>query len=126
MTIYLTPVEVLLMHRVLISRYGGAQGLRDPGALEAALYRSQSGYYDDVIQQAAALWESVTKNHPFIDGNKRTGFAVTDSFLRLNGRRITAKSDTIWKFITILLEKNEFEYIKLEPWLRKNTEIIAV
>ena len=53
MNIYPSQIEVLLMHRVLIERYGGTHGLRDAGALEAALYRPQSGYYDDVIQQAA-------------------------------------------------------------------------
>ena len=121
MRIYLSQIEVLLMHRVLIEHFGGAHGLRDAGALEAALFRPQSGYYDDVIQEAAALWESLTKNHPFLDGNKRIGFSVTDTFLRLNGYRITAKPETIFKFITTKLENSEFEYKKLESWLRKNT-----
>lgn len=122
MKIYLSSIEVLLMHRVLIERFGGTHGLRDAGALEAALYRPKSGYYDDIIQEAAALWESVTKNLPFIDGNKRIGFSVTDTFLRLNGYRIAAKPESIYKFITTNLESSEFEYKKLESWLRKNTK----
>ncbi|MCI0482689.1 MAG: type II toxin-antitoxin system death-on-curing family toxin, partial [Candidatus Dadabacteria bacterium] len=81
------------MHYILIERYGGSHGLRDAGALDSALYRPQSGYYEDVIAEAAALWESITVNHPFIDGNKRIGFAVTDTFLRLNGIKITATPD---------------------------------
>ena len=121
MKVYLNPIETLLMHRVLIERFGGAHGLRDAGALEVVLYRPQSGYYDDIIQEAAALWESMTKNHPFIDGNKRIGFSVTDTFLRLNGYRITAKPGSVFQFITTKLEKNEFEYKKLESWLRNNT-----
>ena len=75
---YLTVADVLGMHTVLIQRYGGLPGVRDPGALEAALYRPQTGYYKDTIEQAAALMESLAINHPFVDGNKRIAFAATD------------------------------------------------
>jgi death-on-curing protein len=121
-TIYITPIEALVIHRTLIDRFGGSQGLRDAGALESALFRPQSGYYEDAIQQAAALWESMTNNHAFIDGNKRIGFAVTDIFLRINGCRITANADDIFELIDGLLETGEFEYKNLEAWLRKNTK----
>lgn len=124
MTVYLTAVEVLTMHYILIERYGGSHGLRDAGALDSALYRPQSGYYEDVIAEAAALWESVTVNHPFIDGNKRFGFAVTDTFLRLNGYRITSPPGKIWRFIDRLFAKGKFELAALDPWLRKNTEAL--
>jgi death-on-curing protein len=123
-TVYLSTVEVLTMHYVLIERYGGAHGLRDAGALESALYRPRSGYYDDVIAEAASLWESITVNHPFLDGNKRIGFAVTDTFLRLNGYRITAKSGKIWRFVDRLFAKGKFEFAELDKWLRKNTEAL--
>lgn len=122
MIIYLSTVEVLAMHHVLIKRYGGQEGIRDIGALDSALYRPQSGYYEDIIQQAAALWESLTINHPFIDGNKRIGFAATDVFLRINGYRIKATSQKVWKLILGLLETNSFDYAKLEIWLRKNAQ----
>jgi death-on-curing protein len=72
MTDYLTVVEVLAIHDDQIERYGGASGLRDRGLLEAAIFRPQTGYYADLIEEAAALWESLSQNHPFIDGNKRT------------------------------------------------------
>jgi death-on-curing protein len=121
-TVYLTAVEVLTMHYILIERFGGSHGLRDAGALDSALYRPQSGYYDDVIAEAAALWESVTVNHPFIDGNKRAGFAVTDTFLRLNGIMITATPAKIWRFINGLFTKGKFEFAELDKWIRKNTE----
>jgi death-on-curing protein len=121
-TVYLSTVEVLTMHYILIERYGGSHGLRDAGALDAALYRPRSGYYEDVIAEAAAVWESLTVNHPFIDGNKRIGFAVTDTFLRLNGYRITAKSGKIWRFVDRLFAKGKFEFAELDKWLRKNTE----
>ena len=71
MTLYPSVDEVLAAHARLIAVFGGAQGIRDRGALEAALARPQSGYYEDIIQQAAALLESLSENHPFVDGNKR-------------------------------------------------------
>ncbi|NDH33119.1 MAG: hypothetical protein EBX68_08760, partial [Betaproteobacteria bacterium] len=55
---YLTVADVLGMHSVLTQRYGGALGVRDPGALEAALFRPQTGYYEDIVAEAAALMES--------------------------------------------------------------------
>lgn len=124
MTTYLTSVEVLTIHYVLIRRYGGSEGVRDPGALESALYRPRSGYYEGPIQQAAALWESLTKNHPFVDGNKRIGFAAADTFLRLNGYKITASAENTYNMIINLLETGGFEYKNLESWMRDNTEKI--
>lgn len=120
MTWYLTPVEVLLMHRVLADRYGGAQGLRDPGALEAALFRPQSGYYGDVVAEAAALFESLAMNHPFVDGNKRIAFACVDVFLRVNGHRLDAKPLAVHRWMIGHLEKGSFRLDVIEPWLRKH------
>lgn len=125
MTFYLTPLEVMVMHRVLIQRYGGADGLRDAGALEAALYRPQSGYYDDSIAEAAALFESVAINHPFVDGNKRVAFACVDVFLRVNGFRISAKPPAIHRWMSAHLEERKFNMAQIEPWLRKNVERIV-
>ena len=68
---YLTVAEVLAMHTDQIERYGGSHGVRDQGLLEAALFRPQTGYYADLIEEAAALWESLAQNDAFIDGNKR-------------------------------------------------------
>ena len=88
MTDYLTVAEVLAIHADLIETYGGTHGVRDLGQLESALFRPQTGYYPDVISEAAALWESLSQNHPFIDGNKRTAFVAAFTFLRLNGTAI--------------------------------------
>ena len=66
---YLTATDVLAMHAVLVKRHGGASGLRDPAALEAARFRPQTGYYKDIVGEAAALMESLAVNHPFVDGN---------------------------------------------------------
>jgi len=118
MTDYLTMAEVLAMHADQIERYGGSQGVRDPGLLEAALYRPQTGYYSDLIEEAAALWESLAQNHPFIDGNKRTAFAATYTFLAINGARLTADAQEAYVFIADLYEANQFSFDKLIPWLR--------
>lgn len=121
MTDYLTVIEVLAIHQDQVNRYGGAHGVRDPGALESALFRPQTGYYDDVIAEAAALWESLSQNHPFVDGNKRTAFAVTFTFLRINGHAMTADADDIYAFIMALHEAGNFVSAELDAWLRDNT-----
>lgn len=121
MTEYLTTIEVLTIHKILIDKYGGSHGLREPGALEAALYRPQTGYYEDIIQEAAALWESLSQNHAFIDGNKRVAFAVTYTFLSVNGYKLKISVNESIKYITELYENHNFEYKEIENWLRQNT-----
>jgi death-on-curing protein len=118
MTDYLTVAEVLAMHADQIERYGGTQGVRDQGLLEAALYRPQTGYYADLIEEAAALWESLAQSHPFIDGNKRTAFAATYTFLAINGAHLTTDAQKTYVFISALYEANQFNFDKLVPWLR--------
>jgi death-on-curing protein len=118
MTDYLTVTEVLAMHADQIERYGGSHGIRDQGLLEAALFRTQTGYYAGLIEEAAALWESLAQNHPFIDGNKRTAFAATYTFLAINGARLTADAEETYAFVAALYEANQFRFDKLVPWLR--------
>src|SRR5438876_10548072 len=102
------PVEVVVMQRVLVERYGGRHGLRDAGALESALFRPQSGYYDDAVWEAAALFESLAINHPFVDGNKRIAFACVDVFLRLNGFRLCDMPMSALKCMTGHLDAGTF------------------
>lgn len=123
MTDYLTVVEVLTIHADQIERYGGDNGVRDLGLVEAALFRPQTGYYTDLIEEAAALWESLSQNHPFIDGNKRTAFAVTYTFLAINNARITANADQIFTFVTALYETGTFTFEKLKEWLHSNVVV---
>ncbi len=125
MTDFLTLADVLAIHIDQVERYGGAHGLRDPGLLEAALFRPQTGYYEDTIAQAAALWESLAQNHPFIDGNKRTAFACAYTFLAINGFSITATADNAYKFIMKMYDDQAFRFDKLEAWLRKNTRSLT-
>jgi death-on-curing protein len=117
---YLTVAEVLAMHADLIERYGGTQGVRDRGLLEAALFRPQTGYYADLIEEAAALWESFSQSHPFVDGNKRTAFAATYTFLTINGVRLTVDAEETTDFLAALYGTNQFSFEKLAPWLRSH------
>ena len=103
---------------VLMQRYGGVLGLRDPGALEAALFRPQTGYYEDIVAQAAALLESLAINHPFLDGNKRVAFAAADVFLRINGWRLQRAPMQIHDELIQMFESGTFDFAQLEPWLR--------
>ena len=116
---YLTVADVLSMHTVLMQRYGGALGVRDPGALEAALFRPQTGYYEDIVAEAAALLESLAISHPFVDGNKRIAFASADVFLRINGSRLQRLPIQIHAEMIQMFEAGLFDIAHLDPWLRK-------
>jgi death-on-curing protein len=115
---HLTVADVLGMHTVLMQRYGGAMGVRDPGALEAALFRPQTGYYKDIVAEAAALLESLAINHPFVDGNKRIAFAAADVFLRINGWRLQRAPLLIHAEMIQMFESGTFDMAHVEPWLR--------
>jgi death on curing protein len=119
MTEYVTSADALFFHRQLIERYRGAPGVRDVGALESALQRPQTGYYDTIIEEAAALLESLVQNHPFVDGNKRVAFAVVDVFLRINGYTIVAPSRGIHRQLMELFEQQAFDMEHLVPRLQK-------
>ena len=118
MTIYPVFDEVVESHDRLIDRFGGSLGLRDRGALESALARPRSGYYNDLIEEAAALWESLSQNHPFLDGNKRVAITVTAAFLALNGFRLQFEDLDAYEFLIGLYEKGTFRWKDLDTWLR--------
>ena len=113
-------VEVLLLHASLIDEFGGTPGIRDQSALESALARPQSGYYESLVQEAAAMMESLANNHAFVDGNKRVAFFVTDTFLRMNGHFIECENDEANDFFMHLFETNSFRFAALEPWLEEH------
>ena len=121
---YIRIEDVLAIHSDQIERYGGSQGLRDPVLLEAALFRPRTGYYQSLIDEAATLWESLSQNRPFVDGNKRTAFASTYVFLLINGLRIVAGDEDAQVFVLGLYEAGQFEFENLRVWLSENTEAV--
>lgn len=110
--------EVLAIHSSLLERFGGPPGVRDLGLLESALHRPRTGYYRDLAEMAAAMFESLLMNHPFIDGNKRVAFFATDVFLRLNGWRLQVDANEAHTFLIGLLERRQCDFEHLLPWIR--------
>jgi death-on-curing protein len=88
--------------------------------------RPQTGYYADVIEEAAALWESLGMNHGFVDGNKRVALASTIVFLEVNGIRPTGEEEDWINFIHDNLDAGTFQKQVLEDWLSLHTEPTAL
>lgn len=118
-TIYPTLEEALYLHEMLIEKFGGSKGLRDKGLLESSLYRPQSGYYETLSKQAAALIQSLTMNHCFVDGNKRIAFALTATFLFMNGYSLNASADEAESFLIEEIIKNKADIQKIAKWIEK-------
>ncbi|HEV2401650.1 MAG TPA: type II toxin-antitoxin system death-on-curing family toxin [Candidatus Sulfotelmatobacter sp.] len=121
---YLTVAEVYRMQYRLIDLFGGLHGVRDAGAIEAAVFRPQTGYYDSIEEEAAALMESLGMNHGFMDGNKRIAFAAADVFLRLNGFFLDVNADDGYSFIEGSLSRSEFRFAKILEWIRGHVKRI--
>lgn len=118
--IYLTLDDVIWIHTEQLRDYGGARGVRDQGLILSALLRPQTGYYSDVIEEAAALWESLTMNHGFIDGNNRVAFASVILFLQAN--QVLPEGEEDWiKFIYSNIEAATLRKNVLDKWLREQT-----
>lgn len=100
---YLTPEELIEIHKLLIEEFGGSEGLRDRGLLESACYRPRSGYYETLFTQAAALLHSLAMNHVFVDGNKRLAWVATKTFLWVNGYHLKASADDAELFVLDLI-----------------------
>ena len=117
---YLTLDDALYIHAEQLRLFGGAPGVRDHGLIESALLRPQTGYYADLVEQAAALWESLAMNHGFIDGNKRVAYACLELFLQMNGADVAASNDELERFIYGNLKAGTFRKDVLEKWLREH------
>ena len=117
---YLTVAEVYRMEHRLIELFGGLHGIRDAGAIEAAVFRPQTGYYDSVEEEAAALMESLGMNHGFIDGNKRIAFTAADVFLGRNGFYLEVATEDGHEFIEGSIARQEFRFGKILDWIRQH------
>ena len=116
-TLFPTLQETLELHEQLILRFGGSKGVRDLGLLESALVRPQTGYYETLSMQAAALLQSLCQNHCFVDGNKRVAFASTAIFLRMNGYRLSVKPDDGESFLVEKVIKKRVAIEAIADWL---------
>ena len=116
--IYPTVAEAIETHRLLIEEFGGLPGIRDRGLLESAIFRPQNGYYNNLIEEASALMESLANNHAFIDGNKRVSFTLTDVMLRANGYFLDVDPQAAHHFITEALDHKEFRFPQIREWIR--------
>jgi death on curing protein len=122
---FLTLIEVLELHRRVIEQSGGAFGIREVGLLESAIAQPRMTFggedlYPSLLEKAAALGFSIIMNHPFVDGNKRTGHAVTETFLVLNGMEIHAPVDEQERVI-LAIASGELGRETFLEWLKKNT-----
>ncbi len=122
MSDYLTVAEVYQMQHRLIDMFGGLHGVRDKGAVEAAVFRPQTGYYNSLEEEAAALMESLGNNHGFLDGNKRIAFTAADVFLRRNGFYIKVEGAAGYDFINGSMVRHEFRFPQILDWIRKNVQ----
>ena len=125
MTVYLSVAQILRLHEEQIGAFGGAKGLRDAGALEAATARPQMTFggedlYPDAAAKAAALMHSLVMNHPFVDGNKRVGATAMELFLLVNSLALDAVDEEIVA-VTLAVARGEVEAEALAIWLRQRT-----
>lgn len=126
---YLTPQQIMFIHYRLIETTGGPHGIRDLGALQAATARPGATFdrkdlYPDFFTKAATLMESLIKNHPFIDGNKRTAITAAGVFLRRNGLLVDASQEEVYRFIMEMAE-GRAGHEAAEGWLRAHSRPIG-
>jgi death on curing protein len=119
---YLTVAEVYRMQYRLIEMFGGLHGVCDKGAVEAAVFRPQTGYYNSIEEEAAALMESLGNNPGFLDGNKRIAFTAADVFLRRNGFYMEVEGLDGDAFIYGSLDRHEFRFAQILDWIRQNVK----
>ena len=117
--------QALKIHTVAILKFGGANGVRDMGGLESALARPFQTFggedlYPSIFEKAAAIGESLIMNHPFIDGNKRTGYLLMEALLRYGGHKIVASDDELYHFV-INISTGSISFEEIVEWLKNNT-----
>ena len=118
--VWLLDAVVLIAHEISLANFGGAQGIRDPGLLASALARPKNQFaygQPDIFELAAAYTAGIVQNHPFVDGNKRTGFLAGATFLELNGCRLTASEPEATRII-MGLAAGELSEQELAQWYR--------
>lgn len=128
MTLYLSVAQLLRIHARQVAAFGGSLGLRDRGALEAALARPQATFdgedlYPDIATKTAALLHSLVGNHPFMDGNKRVGALAAELFLLANGYALEAGDAALVEMV-LAAARGELSVEAIGIWLRQRTRAI--
>lgn len=126
MTLYLAVEQLVRLHRLQLQRFGGPAGLRDRGGLGAAAARPQMTFggedlYPDLAAKAAALMHSLVMNHPFADGNKRTGAMAAEFLLRINGHDLVASDEELVE-VTLAVARGEVSAEALAIWIRQRSQ----
>lgn len=123
---YLTTQQVLLIHSRAIKRFGGSSGVRDITLVESVVARPRATFsgedlYQDIFDKAAALLQSLLKNHPFVDGNKRTALASAGIFLKRNGYTLINTHEQEVKF-AIKVDNQNLTLEQIASWLKKHSK----
>ena len=121
----MTKDSILKLHELSIIKYGGSDGIRDDGLLESAIARPYQTFggedlYPTVCEKAAAIAESIIINHPFVDGNKRTGFLAMLAVLYEANLKIIVPNDAVYDFV-INISTGETKFEQIVDWLKQNT-----
>ena len=124
--IWLDEAIILAIHASMIERYGGSPGIRDEGLLASAMNRPRNRWaYEtpELVELAAAYAFGISSNHPFIDGNKRTGLMAAYTFLRLNGYRLVASEPEAVVMIRDLAA-GEIDEAAIAAWIAASAEAV--
>lgn len=123
---YLGYSQTLLIYKRVIEETGGSYGIRDEGLLRSALARPQASFggqdlYPTLFEKAAALLESLARNHPFVDGNKRVAWECFDLALEINGYRLETSHEQNYRLIMAVIEQ-KLTAQEVAEWLAKHTK----
>lgn len=124
---WLPRTFILEIHSTQIAEHGGADGVRDAGLLESALARPVNAYgygVEDICELAALYCAGIIQNHPFVDGNKRTGLVALELFLELNGFRLIASDEETLASI-LAVASGEWDESALAPWIRSSVSQLS-
>lgn len=120
--------QALGIHKIAIEMFGRLDGIRDSANLESALARPFQTFdgtdlYTTIEEKAAAIGESIVINHPFLDGNKRTGYILMEAVLRYGNKKITLGDDEVYQFV-IDISTGNIKFDKIVAWLKINTQTL--
>jgi death-on-curing protein len=124
---FVPKVDVLAIHKRQIERFGGLDGIRDEGLLDSALAQPQTTFFGELLHptiptQAAAYLYHLAKNHPFLDGNKRTAFATTVAFLGMNGYKLSMTEEEAYNMV-MQVAQGEMSKEELSSFLEKHIRV---